>query len=156
MFSQKCIPTQKFAVLGAHRNTIPAVWYDRCVTKCAVVKGLKGEDLFIFSLSRRKIHFTAAMRSHSHRTRSTLLLPSEGHRIQFSLFSSQFPPSSPGRVARYLIVRGVCTPSGRHNCTRHVQFPRSLCGSRTHDAWRHVFALFATREAWNVHASKWL
>ena len=40
MFSQKCIPTQKFAVLGAHRNTIPAVWYDRCVTKCAVVKGL--------------------------------------------------------------------------------------------------------------------
>ena len=32
--------TQKFAVLGAHRNTIPAVWYDRCVTKCAVVKGL--------------------------------------------------------------------------------------------------------------------
>ena len=23
------------------RNTIPAVWYDRCVTKCAVVKGLK-------------------------------------------------------------------------------------------------------------------
>ena len=41
MFSQKCIPTQKFAVLGAHRNTIPAVWYDRCVTKCAVVKALK-------------------------------------------------------------------------------------------------------------------
>ena len=45
MFSQKCIPTQKFAVLGAHRNTIPAVWYDRCVTKCAVVKGLKAVPL---------------------------------------------------------------------------------------------------------------
>ena len=41
MFSQKCIPIQKFAVLGAHRNTILAVWYDRCVTKCAVVKGLR-------------------------------------------------------------------------------------------------------------------
>ena len=38
---------QKFAVLGAHRNTIPAVWYDRCVTKCAVVKGL-----MIFLLSQ--------------------------------------------------------------------------------------------------------
>ena len=37
------VETQKFAVLGAHRNTIPAVWYDRCVTKCAVVKGLKNE-----------------------------------------------------------------------------------------------------------------
>ena len=28
-------------ILGAHRNTISAVWYDRCVTKCAVVKGLR-------------------------------------------------------------------------------------------------------------------
>ena len=60
MFSQKCIPTQKFAVLGAHRNTIPAVWYDRCVTKCAVVKGLTTTPAHRYATFRPSVYRVTA------------------------------------------------------------------------------------------------
>ena len=41
----------------AHRDTIPAVWYDRCVTKCTVVKGLISPHLarcFVHGFAQRR------------------------------------------------------------------------------------------------------
>ena len=100
MFSQKCIPTEKFAVLGAHRNTTPAVWYDWCVTKCAVVKGLF--HFFFFSStefhnsSRYRPFFTEVF----HRALSTLRCTSSYFNFDESL------------------VRVTCLGIGRPNITR--------------------------------------
>ena len=125
MFSQKCIPTQKFAVLGAHRNTIPAVWYDRCVTKCAVVKGLMFGSSF-----RPRVLLVLFMLGPKSSSRVRLVKVREGvKQLALSMFAARHGPN---RRATHLVSRNsiVCILLGLHY--RYVIVPHRQRIQATH------------------------